>query len=157
MLQDLQKKCGDRKSILHKSSAQEEQSGQAAAEMAITLIFLLVLLGGVMTIGPMVYSHLAVMTAANDCATAASQTLSYEQGLYQGMAAADQSLSGFRIRQGAARVDVASTWERGAPVSCTVAYTVNLNAPFADRFVTDSTIQYTVTMPAQAYKSLWTR
>lgn len=134
---------------------QSPDSGQAALEMALLLPVLLLLLGGVMTLGPLVYAHLAVLTAANDCAVAAAQTLSGEQGRFQGVAAAQATLASYHVRQDAG-ILVASTWERGAPVTCTVSYTVDLSGiPLVASFNPDPHVEYSVTLPAQAYKSVW--
>ncbi len=73
-------------------------TGQAALELAIILPVLIILLAGVMLLGPLVYTNLAVSTAAGDCVTAAAQTLDPQQGRFQGIAAAQESLAGFRIR-----------------------------------------------------------
>ncbi len=132
------------------------ESGQAAVEMALTIMLLIIFFGGVMTIGPIVYTHLAILTVSNDCATAAAQTLDAEQGHYQGVAAAQESLAGFRLRQGAASVNVAGTWERGTPVTCTVGYDVDLSGiPAASVFTASPHVEYAVVLPAQDFKSAW--
>lgn len=132
------------------------EPGQALAETAISLLLLVLFMGGVMMIGPLVYTHVAVQTAANDCATAAAQTLNATQGQYQGIAAALESLGSFRIRPSAARVNVAGVWSRGSPVTCTVSYVVDLGwAPAIRLFNPPTTVQYSVSLPAQRYKSIW--
>lgn len=137
--------------IIHPS-----ESGQALAELAIVLLLLVIFMGGVMMIGPLVYTHVAVQTAANDCATAAAQTLNAAQGQYQGIAAALESLSSFRIRPSAARVSVAGAWTRGSPVTCTVNYNANLNwVPAIELFNPPTNVQYSVSLPAQRFKSIW--
>ena len=95
-------------------------------------------------------------TAAGDCVTAAAQTLDAQQGRFQGISAAQESLAGFRIRQGAADIRVTGGWDRGAPVTCSVSYRLDLSGvPLLDYFSVDPNIQYQVTLPAQQYKSFW--
>ena len=109
-----------------------------------------------MLLGPLVYTHLAVSTAAGDCVTAAAQTLDPQQGRFQGISAAQESLAGFRIRQGAADIRVTGGWERGEAVTCSVSYTLDLSGvPLLDYFSVAPNIQYQVTLPAQQYKSFW--
>lgn len=125
-------------------------------ETALILTLLIIILGGVMTIGPLVYTHLAVQTAANDCATAAAQTLDPDQGRFQGIAAAQESLAGFRIRQVAAGITIAGIWARGSPVTCTVSYDVDLSGiPLVAAFNPPTHIEYSVSLPAQRFKSVW--
>ena len=132
------------------------EPGQALAETAISLLLLVIFMGGVMMIGPLVYTHVAIQTAANDCATAAAQTLSATQGQYQGIAAALESLGSFRIRPSAARVSVAGVWTRGSPVTCTVGYDVDLSGiPMVAAFNPPTHIEYSVSLPAQRFKSVW--
>lgn len=132
------------------------ESGQAAVETALVILVLLALLGGVMAIGPLIYTHLAVLTAANDCATAAAQTLDPGQGHFQGVSAAQETLASFRVRQGAAAITVSGVWTRGSPVTCRIGYEVDLSGiPMAASFNLPTDIEYTVSLPAQAYKSTW--
>ena len=132
------------------------QQGQAAVETAILLLVMVVLLSGAMTIGPLTYTHVGVLTAAENCAIAAAQTLDPSQGRYQGISAAQETLAAYRLRAASAGISVFSTWERGAPVECTVEYEVDLSSiPLAGMFNPETHVYYTVVLPAQSFKSVW--
>lgn len=132
------------------------QSGQAAVELAIALMVLILLMGGVLALGPIIYTHVAINTAAYDCAVAAAQSLNPEQSRYQGITAAQETLARQNIRASAAQIGVYSDWQRGSPVVCQVQYQVNLDdVPLVNYFNIDPVINYRVALPAQTFKSVW--
>ena len=133
---------------------QRSERGQAAIEMAIVLPFLAIVLIGVLMLGPWLIAQMAITIAANDCATAASQTLSAEQGRFQGISAANSTLAAYRLRN-TADIVIAGTWERGSPVICTIGYTVAGVDGLARVISLDPRIVYSVALPAQAFKSVW--
>ena len=66
------------------------EQGQASVELVLVLPLLL---------GRMLYIHLALITATNDCATAAAQAVRSDQAYQQGNAARSQSLATFAVPQ----------------------------------------------------------
>lgn len=101
---------------------QDKQRGQALYEMALVLMFFLVIMLGVMHFGPRVYVRLAVDTAAYDCAIASVETLNPDRGRMQGRFAAIETLRGFRLDTSRMEVAVTGTWARSSPVTCRVTY-----------------------------------
>ena len=132
------------------------ERGQSGVEMAILLSVLLLIVGGIMTIGPVVYINIAVMNAANDCAFAAAQTLDITQSRFQGINAAQETLSGFHINAGNAAIGVYGGGLRGAPVTCSVSYMIDFTGiPMHRLFQADPNAHFEVTLPAQNFKSVW--
>lgn len=141
---------------LSSSSHRQGEAGQAAVELAIALMVLVLLMGGVLALGPLMYTNVAINTAAYDCAVAAAQSLNPEQSRYQGITAAQETLARQNLRATAAQIGVYSDWRRGSPVVCQVQYKVNLEGvPLVNYFNIDPVINYRVALPAQAFKSVW--
>ena len=132
------------------------ERGQSGVEMAMLLSVLLLIVGGIMTIGPVVYINIAVMNAANDCAFAAAQTLDITQSRFQGINAAQETLSGFHINASNAAIGVYGGGLRGAPVTCSVSYMIDFTGiPMHRLFQADPNAHFEVTLPAQNFKSVW--
>ena len=142
------------------------ERGQAALELAVVLPLILLFLIGIVTFGRLIYTHLAVMTAANDCATVAAQATDPYDGVAQGTAAREQSLSAFSVSQQvttAGLVAAASQSSRG--VSTPSNYTCQVGYPLRSQFATlfpgvalparFFTLKYEFTLEAQPYKSNW--
>lgn len=136
------------------------ERGQAAVEMAVVLPVFIILLLGLIAFGRVVYTHLAVMTATNDCVTAAAQATNLSQAVNQGFAARETSLATYAVSQ---RVTVGgqisySGLER--PVSCQVGYPIpeDYLGEYNGVIFLDPklfTLEYTFQLPAQPYKSNW--
>jgi hypothetical protein len=106
-----------------------DHDGQALFELALALTLLLIMMAGVMAIGPLSYVRIAVDTASYDCATAAGRSLDAIQGALQGTIAANETLAGFGLLDsGLAGVSVTTpmNWDRGEDVICLVSYDVQL-------------------------------
>lgn len=137
-----------------------DERGQAAVEMAVVLPVFIVILLGVIAFGRLVYTHLAVMTATNDCVTAAAQTTSLAQAVAQGFTARETSLRTYAVSQ---RVTVGGQIQFAGlerPVSCQVGYPLEQDylGEFNGVIFLDPklfTLEYTFQLPAQPYKSNW--
>jgi len=130
--------------------------GQAAAEFAITILVLVLIMSGIFIAGALTYVHVGVLTAAEDCAYAAAQSLDPGQSRFQGISAAQETLGSLNLHASSATITVASDWRRGAPITCTVGYRVDVAAiPFSENFGATGNVQYSVALPAQAFKSVW--
>lgn len=75
------------------------EQGQASVELVLVLPLLLLMILGLLLLGRMLYIHLALITATNDCATAAAQAVRSDQAYQQGNAARSQSLATFAVPQ----------------------------------------------------------
>lgn len=135
---------------------QSGQSGQAAAEFAMTILVLVLIMSGIFVAGALTYVHVGILTAAQDCAFAAAQSLDPGQSRFQGISAAQETLASLNLHASSATISVASNWRRGAPVICTVGYKVDVSAiPFSENFGVSGNVKYSVALPAQAFKSVW--
>lgn len=106
-----------------KGNDKRGEEGQALFEMALVLMLFLLIFLGILAFGPRIYTRLAVDTAAYDCAIAAVGTLDPARGHSQGVTAAHETLTGFRLNPARTSVRViAPQWERGHPVTCIVSY-----------------------------------
>ncbi|MCC7362053.1 MAG: pilus assembly protein [Anaerolineales bacterium] len=83
---------------IHRPRRSHEQ-GQASVELVMILPLLVLMILGLLLIGRMLYIHLALITATNDCATAAAQAVRSDQAYRQGNAARSQSLATFAVPQ----------------------------------------------------------
>ncbi|MCC6190637.1 MAG: pilus assembly protein [Anaerolineales bacterium] len=75
------------------------EKGQASVELVLILPLLVMMIVGMLVIGRLLYIHLALITATNDCATAAAQAVRSDQAYRQGNAARSQSLATFAVPQ----------------------------------------------------------
>ncbi len=142
--------------LLKFKSAVEAEIGQAALEFALGLMVLIVILAGIMTIGPLTYANIGVHTAASDCAFAAAQSLNAEQARFQGISAAQETLGSYSLNASGAAINVMSDFKRGAPVVCQVAYDLDLGQiPLVGMLNPETHIVSRVILPAQAFKSTW--
>lgn len=143
------------------------ERGQAALELAMALPLILLFVIGIVAFGRLAYTHLAVMTSANDCATAAAQATNPYQGLAQGHAARQQSLASFGVSQQvttAGLVAHAGQSSQGITTPrqyvCQVGYPLNSNwANLFPGVVMGPgfySLEYEFALAAQPYKSNWT-
>lgn len=103
----------------------KEEDGQALFETALVLPILMVMLIGVILVGPLAYVRLAIDAASYDCVTQAVEAVSSEsQAHYQGRVAALQTIRGYRINPTHATVNIWADggWDRGARMVCRVSY-----------------------------------
>jgi uncharacterized protein (UPF0333 family) len=143
-----------------KGKVKFDERGQAAVEMAVVLPVFIVILLGVIAFGRLVYTHLAVMTATNDCVTAAAQATNLSQAVTQGFTARETSLSTYAVSQ---RVTVGGQISYSGldrPVSCQVGYPLEQDylGEYNGVIFLDPklfTLEYTFQLPAQPYKSNW--
>ena len=139
----------------------QNQEGQALFELSLALTLLLIMMAGVMAIGPLSYVRIAVDTASYDCAIAAGRSLSATQGTYQGIMAANETLDGFGLLDsGRAGVSVTTqnNWNRGEDVICLISYDVRLGQiPLASLITGESvrTVSSTAFGRIEQYKSKW--
>ncbi len=137
------------------------QDGQALMELALVLTLLMIMIGGVMALGPLTYVRIAVDTASYDCATAAGRSLKPARGAYQGTLAAQETLDGFGLLDpGRAAISVTAqgSWSRGSEVLCTVSYAVPLGQFPLATLITGETVR-TVSSTAlgriETFKASW--
>jgi hypothetical protein len=134
----------------------KSERGSAVLEIAAILPLAAILLSAVLALGPYVHIGIAVRQAAYDCAVSAAQSLDPAQGYDQGLAAAQESFSAFRLSPANASFSLSGSWERGGNVSCSVSYRVPMGAFPMERVVNmPETISAAVLLPVQAFKSEW--
>lgn len=138
-----------------------DQAGQALFELALALTLLLVMMAGVMAIGPLSYVRVAVDTASYDCATAAGRSLDAVQGAYQGTRTAEETLAGFGLLDPALvgiSVTTPNHWARGEALICRVSYDVQLERiPLATWITGEAvrTVSSTALGRIEQFKSNW--
>jgi len=141
------------------ANAVGNEDGQALYETALVLLLFLVVFLGILAVGPRVYARLAVDTAAYDCTTAAVETLDPARGRAQGITAARDTVSGFRLAPEQFSIEiVAPTWQRGRPVTCIVTYDHGPSlVPFMNVLFPDapSRTQARVSLLIATFKSRW--
>jgi len=138
----------------------KDRKGQALYETALVLFLFLVMMIGVVMIGPLVYTRLAVDVACYDCITAAVEAMEEDQGQYQGRTAAWQTLAGYRLDPTRASIYIwpDGTWDRGAQVTCRVTYRLRLgNLPGVSAFFGggEVIIARSASLDVESYKSKW--
>ncbi len=132
------------------------EKGSAILEMAVILPLTALLLAAVISMGPYIHIGIATRQAAYDCAVAAAQPLDATQGYLQGMVAARESFSSFRLNPSSAEYTLSGSWERGGSVSCTIGYRVPTGAsPVRMVAPMPEVVQASVHLPVQAFKSIW--
>jgi hypothetical protein len=142
----------------------QSERGQAAAELALLLPLFALILSGMVAFGIMIYTRLALMTAAADCAFNGAQGTSGARMNDLGSAAQATSLSSFSVSRAVTQgrthdlgaVDAAGNIRVGS-ISCQAgyplpAYWVGQHISGAPQFFN---LEYTVTAPAQPFKSNW--
>jgi Flp pilus assembly protein TadG len=135
--------------------------GQALFELALALSLLLVMMAGVMAIGPLSYVRIAVDTASYDCVTAAGRSLDAHQGAYQGVKTAEETLDGFGLLSPSLvgiSVTTPNDWTRGEDVVCVVSYDVQLGRiPLASLITGEAvrTVSSTAMGRIEQFKSNW--
>jgi Flp pilus assembly protein TadG len=134
----------------------KRERGSAVLEMAVILPLAAILLSGILTLGPYVHIGIAVRQAAYDCAVSAAQSLDPAQGYYQGLEAAQESFSAFRLNHANASFSLYGSWERSGSVACSVSYSVPTSDFPMKRVVNmPETISASVQLPVQTFKSEW--
>ena len=137
------------------------RDGQALFELALALTLLLIMMAGVMAVGPLAYVRIAVDTASYDCVTAAGRSLDAYQGAYQGVRTAEETLAGFGLLDPAlvaVSVTTPSDWTRGEDVVCLVSYDVQLERiPLASLIAGEAvrTVSSTAIGRIEQFKSNW--
>ena len=138
-----------------------KRDGQALFELALALTLLLIMMAGVMAIGPLSYVRVAVDTASYDCVTAAGRSLDAYQGTYQGVRTAEETLDGFGLLDPAlvgVSVMTPNNWSRGEDVVCVVSYDVQLERiPLASLITGEAvrTVSSTALGRIEQFKSDW--
>ena len=136
-----------------KSGSKHSESGQAAVELVLILPALLVIISGLLVFGRLLYTHLALITATNDCATAAAQAVRADDAYTQGNLARSQSLSTFAVPQ---KNPGGLGWSDNA--TCQTGYTLSGSMFFWGGGTWSPkvfTIFYQFSEPLQPYKSDW--
>ena len=137
------------------------RDGQALFELALALTLLLIMMAGVMAIGPLSYIRVAVDTASYDCVTAAGRSLDAVQGAYQGVRTAEETLDGFGLLDPSlvgVSVTTPNHWTRGEDVICLVSYDVQLERiPLASWITGEAvrTVSSTAMGRIEQFKSNW--
>lgn len=124
------------------------ERGQASAEMVIVLPIIVLFIAGIIYATRLAYTHLALITIANDCATTGSQvaTTNSLEAADQGMVAARDSQATFNVET--PLKSAATGMGAGASVDCGAALVV-WGPP------TNYNVEYHFRMPLQPYKSNW--
>ena len=133
--------------------AQIAERGQAAAELALVLPIIMFIIVGILVLGRLFYIHLALITATNDCVTAASQAMRSDAAYAQGNLARQQSLATFSVPQ---RNPGGLGYANDA--TCQTGYTAGKSIFFEGGGTWDPsifTIYYQFSLPIQPYKSDW--
>ncbi len=132
------------------------ENGSAVLEMAVILPLAALLLAAAITLGPYIHIGIATQEAAYDCAVAAAQSLNAAQGYLQGMSAARDSFTSFRLSPAFAQYSLSGSWERGGMISCTVGYQVPVEAsPMRLVAAMPRVVRSSVRLPVQVFKSQW--
>jgi len=119
------------------------EQGSASAELVIALPILAMIITGIIGAARLAYTHLAVMTVANDCVTSAAQVANNTRAGNQGFAASDVSLSAYNIPRPLRGM------ASGTGSTLCSASLVIMGPP------TDYLVSYTFHLPFNPYKSDW--
>jgi Flp pilus assembly protein TadG len=135
-------------SPIRKYLRRADERGQASVEMVIILPIIVIFIAGIIAATRLAYTHLALITIANDCATNGSQVSSTHNVLAgdQGLAAAQEAQSTFNIESPVK--SAATGMGAGASMICGASLVV-WGPP------TDYSVRYDFRMPLQPYKSNW--
>ena len=129
------------------------EQGQASIELVLILPLLVLMILGLLLLGRTMYIHLALITATNDCATAAAQAVRADQAYQQGNAARSQSLATFAVPQ-----DNPGGLGYSNDATCQTGYTAEPGPFFWGGGTWHPrifTIYYQFSQPRQPYKSDW--
>ncbi|MCC6192518.1 MAG: pilus assembly protein [Anaerolineales bacterium] len=129
------------------------EQGQASVELVMVLPLLVLMILGMLVLGRMLYIHLALITATNDCATAAAQAVRSDQAYRQGNAARSQSLATFAVPQ-----ENPGGLAFSNDATCQTGYTAEPEWFFWGGGTWHPrvfTIYYEFSQPRQPYKSDW--
>ena len=139
------------------------ERGQASVELVLILPLVVLMIVGLLVIGRVLYVHLAIITAANDCATSAAQATQFERMMGQGFVARENSLSTFQVSQSVTTGGIysaVSAHNAFGNVACQVGYPQEVRwlGTFSGSIFVGRqffTVQYTIHLPWQPYKSNW--
>ncbi len=136
------------------------EAGQAYVEFLIVLPLLLIVIAGILYFGRVLYASIAADMASYDCARTAAEALKAGHGVNQGESAAKNTLRGFDMNPGGARVQVSapSGWKRGGQIRCSVAYGISLGGlPFVQLLGVPAVFpaRSTTYERVEQYKSRW--
>ncbi len=137
----------------HQSLRRGHERGQASVELVMVLPLLVLMILGLLVLGRMLYIHLALITATNDCATAAAQAVRSDQAYVQGNAARSQSLATFAVPQ-----ENPGGLAFSNDATCQTGYTAEPEWFFWGGGTWHPqvfTIYYEFSQPRQPYKSDW--
>jgi Flp pilus assembly protein TadG len=148
--------------IMAKRRRSAEQ-GQASIELVLVLPLLVLLILGALALGRLLYVHLAILTAANDCAISAAQAPEFDHMMGQGFTARENSLRTFQVSQSVATGAIYSAvtaHNSNGNIACQVGYPLELRwlGTFAGSIMVGPqffSVEYTVNLPWQPYKSSW--
>lgn len=149
-----------------RSMCEHRPRGVAATEMALTMPIFALLIAGLAAFGRLVYTQLAVMTAANDCASTAAQAVTSGQALAQGRLARQASLQGFHVSQQVATGGIVATQgDRHQEISAPGQFVCQVGYPLEGRSASiyfswilpgeALGVEYLVQLPSQDFKSNW--
>ncbi len=119
------------------------EQGSASAEFVIILPILALIITGIIGAARLAYTHLALMTVANDCVTNAAQVTDNRRAGDQGFAASDVSVSSYNIPR-----PLRGMGSGTGSTSCSASLVV-LGPP------TEYFVSYTFRLPFNPYKSNW--
>jgi hypothetical protein len=140
-----------------KQRARRARSGQTYVEFLLAMPLLLLILGGVIAFGQLIYTRLATEAAAWSGGRHAVATLDADQGVFQGQQAARYTLDGFALNPNRAKVSVKEIggWGRGAMIFTQVCYDApQLTLPYADVFGPQQVCSDQF-LPVYLWKSKW--
>jgi hypothetical protein len=142
------------------------ERGQAAVELALVLPLFMLFILAIVAFGRTIYTHLAVITAAGDCATLAAQSTNPYHAIAQGNIARERSLANFNVSQQVTTAGiVAYGGQSSHGVTTPDRYACQVGYPVEDNLsnllpgqvfpVQLFSLQYTFTFAGQPYKSNW--
>jgi len=142
------------------------RGGQAAVEFLLVLPLMIMIIVLIIYFGRLIYVHLAIMTTANDCVTAAAQVAYLGNTFDQGNNVRAQSLRLFNVSREVTVGEKLFDYKRDDGkwiynryyIACQVGYPVDSGWARVFKTIFDKemfTIEYTFLLPLQPHKSKW--
>ena len=155
--QEIRRRIGSIDSPLTADDSRASERGAAATEFVLILPILLLIIAGIMGFGQLLYTKLAMESAAWSGARHAVATLNRDRGIHQAYLGARYALAGFGLNPEKAQATVTTwgQWGRGVQTRARVCYTVKSPpVPFGEIFASQP-ICAAQTLPVYRWKSKW--
>lgn len=140
----------------------DAERGQALLEFVLILPFLFIILAALIYFGRLIYANIALNMASYDACRAAVESLRRDDGQAAGLTAGRETLDGFSMNAGSARLTVTpqGQWDRGAWVRCRTDYTLRVNdIPMVQLFHPGGAVPLSATRWSriETWRSWWER